>query len=122
VVEEADVVDPTRAPGPLPSTPITLAPPVEPEALIRSLGPAPVRGMTEAVRNAAEFAWNLAAGAGEEPLSEAVLVAELRALGMATAPELADRLGVGTTEVEPVLAALHSAGTVLRAGDRYRAA
>lgn len=122
VVEEAAVADPTRSPAPLPATPITLAPPVEPESLVRSLGPAPVRGVADAVRNAAEFAWNLAAGAGEEPLSEAVLVAELRALGMATAVELADRLGVASPDIEPVLDALHSAGTVLRAGDRYRAA
>lgn len=122
VVEEADSPDPTRSPAPLPSTHITLSPPVEPEALVRSLGPSPVLGVTDAVRNAAEFAWNLAAGASEEPLSDAVLVAELRALGMATAIELADRLGVGTPDVEPILDALHSAGTVLRAGDRYRAA
>ncbi|MDX1510215.1 MAG: hypothetical protein R3249_02620 [Nitriliruptorales bacterium] len=122
LVAGAAVDDPTAAPGGPPRAVVTIAPPVEPEALVRSLGPVPAPGIIEAVREAAEFAWRVAAGAGNEAASESVLLAELRGLGTATAEELATRLGIAIESAEQVLAGLHADGQVLRAGDRFRAA
>ena len=122
VVAEADVADPTASPDGVPQGVIALAPPVEPEALVRSLGQAPVSGIVDAVRAAAEFAWQVAAGAGQEAASDAVLLAELRGLGAATAADLAERLGIDADDVARTLEDLHGQGRVLRAGHRYRAA
>ena len=122
LVPAAGVDDHTASSGGPPRAVVTIAPPVEPEALVRSLGPAPAPGIVEAVREAAEFAWRVAAGAGNEAASESVLLAELRGLGTATAVELATRLGIGVDTAEQVLADLHADGQVLRAGDRFRAA
>lgn len=122
LVPEAGADDPTASPGGTPNEAILLAPPAEPEALVRSLGPAPVPGVVDAVRAAAEFAWQLAAGAGDDIASDAVLLAELRGLGAATATDLAARLGIEADAARHALDELHAEGRVLRAGDRYRAA
>jgi hypothetical protein len=110
---------------------VVLAPhPVDdPAALLLHLGEPP--GVDDAwplvrlIERAADTAWHLAAGEGEEVADEALLLAELRAQRVATAGSLATALGRDADEVGTQLDELFAAGTVLRTGSgertRYRA-
>jgi hypothetical protein len=110
---------------------VVLAPhPVDdPAALLLHLGDPPGVDdpwpMAQLIERAAETAWRLAAGDGDEAADEALLLAELRASRVATAASLATALGREPHDVRAQLDALFEAGTVLRTGSgdrtRYRA-
>lgn len=110
---------------------VMLAPhPVDdPAALLLHLGEPPgvddVGPLVRLIERAADTAWHLAAGEGEEVADEALLLAELRAQRVASAASLATALGRDADGVRAQLDELFAAGTVLRTGSgertRYRA-
>ena len=111
---------------------ITLHPALveDPSALLRQLGDPPGVDDPEPllllVERSAAAAWRLAAGDGAAVADEEALLAELRALRVATAASLAAALGREADDVAASLEALFSRGEVLRTGSgertRYRAA
>jgi uncharacterized Zn finger protein len=81
--------------------------------------------IVQLIERAADTAWQLAAGEGDEAADEALLLAELRAHRVATAGSLATALGRDVADVRAQLDQLFEVGTVLRTGSgertRYRA-
>lgn len=116
--------------GPLDDIVLAPAPPEDPAALLRHLGPPPgvddIGPFAAMVERAAATAWRLAAGAGSEAAEEELLLAELRGQRTATAASLARALGRDVEPVRQALDTLFEAGVVLRTGSgeraRYRAA
>lgn len=104
-------------------------PPEDPTVMLRHLGDPPgmrdERGLEEILWRAAETAWTLAADEGSDEADEELLLAELRARGMATAQQLADATGWDPARATEVLDRLYGEGTIMRGGSggnaRYRA-
>lgn len=100
-----------------------------PEHLVESLGEPPrmddTRPLVRLLERAADTAWKIAAGEGQDSADDELLLAELRAQRMATAGKLADALGWEVERTRGVLDRLFEEGTVLRTGKgdstRYRA-
>lgn len=105
--------------------------PVEdPAWMLDHLGPPPgmedVELLADPLVDAAAFAWRIAAGEGSEVADVELLLAELRAQRVSTAPAVADALGWETTQTRQLLDELFEDGRVLRMGSgeeaKYRAA
>lgn len=111
------------------AVPLAPHPVRDPAALLRQLGEPPGVAddgpLVDLIERAAATAWRLAAGDGAEAADEELLLAELRAQGVASAASLASALAREEPAVRDQLDALFSAGTVLRTGSgdrtRYRA-
>ena len=123
------------APGDLAAIAVHPAPPADPTASLRRLGPPPVGGdatadaLAEIVARAADRAWALASGTpdgsdgsdasngdGRPGASGDPLLVELRRQGTASARELADAIGRSPEAVRATLRALVAAGAIERTG------
>jgi uncharacterized Zn finger protein len=116
------------APGDLAAVAVHPAPPVDPGASLRRLGPPslggqPVAdGLRQIVARAADRAWALASGASDDDrpgtagATDDLVLDELRRRGTATARELTDALGRSPDAVRAALRALVAAGAVERSG------
>lgn len=128
-LEEIPVATFYEAPGTLADVRLQPEPPHEPAALLRRLGEPPgvddTGHLERLVEIAADTAWKLAAGEGAQVADEELLLAELRARGMATGREVAGALGWPVERTREVLDRLYEDGTLLRMGSgeaaRYRA-
>jgi uncharacterized Zn finger protein len=121
------------APADLAAIAVQPAPPTDPRASLRRLGPPPVGGdvtaesLQQIVARAADRAWALASGAPDDGPGAAddTVLDELRRRGTATARELADALRRSPEELRASLRALVAAGAVERSGHargtRYQA-
>ncbi|GGI09733.1 SWIM zinc finger family protein [Egicoccus halophilus] len=115
--------------GDLDAIPLQPTPVEDPSALFQRLGPPPgvedIEPYLRAIERAAEGAWRLAAGEGSDAADEELLLSELRAQRIGSAPSLAAALGRDVEAIRDQLDRLFDAGTVLRTGTgdraRYRA-
>jgi len=113
----------------LDAIPLHPTPVEDPSALFQRLGEPPgvddIEPYVRTIERAAEGAWRLAAGEGSDAADEELLLTELRAQRVGTAPSLAAALGRDEDAIRDQLDRLFDTGTVLRTGTgeraRYRA-
>lgn len=129
-IDELDAVDPFAARGDLTAVRVHPRRVEDPAWLFDQLGEPP--GIDDSyelqmlIVRAADTAWRIAAGEGAQAADTELLLTELRAQRMTTAPALAGALGWDEEVVTSALDDLYAAGAVMRMGTgtgaKYRAA
>ena len=129
-ITELEVDDPFAARGDLDAIQLSPRRVEDPAWLFDQLGEPPgfndSTPLQELIVRAADTAWRIAAGDGQEAADTELLLAELRAQRMSTPIRLAEALGRDPEVIAEALDALYHDGAVMRMGEgleaKYRAA